>query len=279
MNPHNNVLDLFEPVVNLTTEELPSGHKVTIRETNGADEGILSTQKDAKDASSFDKYLSGIITEHSGFNGKVSPEQVKSMPLSDKYYAHLIARRHSLGDVLKFENTCHIKDCGHKAEFEEDLSNFTLEAADKAEEEKQRAELNKSLYEDPYEGVRPKRYPEAKTEWIEKVLTSKKKIRFKLLTGKGEEISLAVDEGELNKNHELLCRELEVYDPNKDTFIPLTVYDYRIFSSRDMSEIRGYMNKYDPQFMLLSPVVCPKCKTKQYSPLIAQPGFFFPADV
>src|SRR6188768_357975 len=91
---------------------LPSGRLVRIRETNGDDDEILSTLKDARQGDSVFNFLANIILEDNTKPGKPSTVvDLLDWPVSDRYYLLFKQRIINQGHLLEFDFICQTPDC------------------------------------------------------------------------------------------------------------------------------------------------------------------------
>lgn len=240
---------------------MPGGFEVTIRETHGGDDDIISNLKDSQDGTAIHKYLSGIIMDNSLHPGKPTPpEEILNWRLKDKYYLLLKTRIFSLGTELVFPFTF---EEGLTINFEEDLSQYDWDLS------------NMNNY--PHKGHRDyfkyritPHLDTGDTRTI--VLSSKKIVRYEYLTGIGEKKLLQKNENDLNKNDQLRARNI-CLDIGGD-FQPIE--DFRVFSSRDMQEIRTDIERYDPEFAMNCEIENPKTKQRIQVPILTLDSFFFP---
>src|SRR5882757_6071304 len=140
---------------------LPSGKMVTIRESNGEDDGILSKIKSAQDGSNIYNYLANIILKDHDTQDKPLAADLMEWLSNDKYYLLFKQRIINLGPTFTFLHTCENKDCKKKSEYEEDLSILD-------------GDLSQKNYKSTGDQVAP--YPSGKNKQIEFV--SSRKNRF-----------------------------------------------------------------------------------------------------
>ena len=89
---------------------LPSGLVVSIRETNGEDDEILSNYARLTDGSAGNEYTARII--HSGPNGKkMTIEEVESLKIRDRQFIMFVSRIISLGEIFEFRLECPSPKC------------------------------------------------------------------------------------------------------------------------------------------------------------------------
>ena len=98
----------------------PSGHLVSIREQNGADDDILSNPVEASNLMNLSRFISAIVVEADYYeNGKLTVEQAHNLPVLDRYAILFNSRIFSLGEILDFDYDW--KENGGKASYEQDL--------------------------------------------------------------------------------------------------------------------------------------------------------------
>lgn len=244
-----------------------SGKKYTIRETNGDDDAILSNSGGAQDGSSLNKWIAGIVTAVGEEKKKLTQQEAAKLLSRDRFGILFHSRIFSLGPVLKFIHQCSDPKCSFKPgddlPYEEDLSLYVWDFTNPAPKP---GEVGYSKY-------RLEVYPNKPEEWVEKKLSSGRLIRFAYLDGEGENTFLEVAPEDLNKNHELLSHKLEA-KLETDKWIRLE--NFKLFSSREMAEIRSHITIYDKPWDAISEIKCPKCRKIDYLNLLAVPDFFFP---
>jgi hypothetical protein len=252
-----------------TTVTLPDFTKVTIRETNGEDDDVISKISDSKDNQAALKFLSSIIVEP-----KTSVTDVAAWPLNKKYYLLLKSRIHSLGNILKFkyawpdETTKDLVDTNYV----EDLSKYDtdLEALSLMDEAKQKEAIEKLT---PYQ-IKPFPFRELKEIMVK--LDNGREIKFNLMDTESENKSIGTDLEEFSINDELRLRKFSTKD---DTGAWVEVQNFRPFSSREMAAIRKVVREADPQFLMPMDIENPKTKERTQVPLIRLADFFFPTDI
>jgi len=251
----------------LTLEiSMPSGFTVTIREQNGEDDDILSNMSNTG-TTALHTFLAGIIIENDSIDkGKyTTPNDIKKWKLKDKYYLTLKSRLHSLGNELEFNYICKASTCSHKAEYEEDLSEYDQD-------------LGQAIKKVGDMGYKPNAitpYPNKLETHRTLELASKQIIKYKYLDGIGENKVLDMPQNTLTKNAELIARsiQLKLTDDKWQT-----IENFKLFTAREMREIRSDIKKNDAQFEMFTEIKCPKCGDIENTPLISFQGFFFPED-
>lgn len=238
----------------------PSGYSVTIREQNGEDDDIISRMKDVGDNSALNKFLSGIITNCELSNGRVTANDILKWKNKDKYYVLFKSRLFSIGNEITFDHEC--TSCGKKTSYEESLTQYDRDFS-KGEEGKTDFTFQ----------VTP--YPKGMETTAELTLSSGKVIKIDYLNGLGEKKLLEFNKEEISKNTELLVRNIQWL--NGEKFQKLE--NFRVLSTKDMSEIRKHLLTNDTQFEAVSELKCPFCNNKDHISLLTQPDFFFPREI
>ena len=246
---------------------LPSGRKIVIRETNGDDDEMLSNLKDAKSGDNLTNFLANIVVSDSLIPVKTpTTVDVLAWPVSDRYYALFKQRIINQGHLMKFDFICQAEDCpsqksGDKAiAMEQDLNEYDGDLAD-------------SNYK-PVLVTSVKKYPNGTKSLVEFETSSKKKLRFKILNGILQKKQLDDTGANSNKNSQLYIREIELYTGGN--WIILT--HFKMFPSREMSEIRKLVEDSDPFFYPMVKFNCPHCKTPYSLPLFEIPVFYWPEE-
>lgn len=244
--------------------KVPSGFDLTIREQNGEDDETISKMKHALKGDSVNAFVAAIVLKSSiDGDGIVSMEKVNLWKNRDKYYALLKSRMFSLGNEITYDHTCSNSNCGKTSTYEEDLLPYDRDFSLPSEETK----TDFKYQVQPYTyGLSPQ---------IELRLTSGKELRYKYLNGESEKKLLDMDKNEVSKNTDISVRSLEWN--NNGTW--QKIQSFKMFSSREMAEIRKHIKENDMPFEVLSECICPYCSNKDYISLISQPGFFFPGEI
>jgi len=224
---------------------LPSGRSVVFRENNGEDEEIL-TRIGNEGNKNIQIYLAGIIEEDSEPKpeGLTPLQHIKNMKVNDAYYLMFKQRLINLGDNLEWNHTCTTESCKQETGLEQDLKEFdTFTKYDKGSDAK-----------------------------IEHSLSSGKKIRFKILTLGLEEKLLDIPFADRSNATVLYTREIEIF--YEGNWVRCT--HLKMFSSKDMAEIRALIKKYDDKWDPILEFKCPKCQTPAIERLLGMADFFYP---
>lgn len=246
--------------LNTLKVKLPDGNAVAIREANGEDEGILSSLDHTKSGTAIPNYLASLII------GGTSVSEILRWKVNSQNFLLIQARILTYGHELKFSHICGNSDCDlHKrqipAEVTEDLRRWGWEPE---EGDPLKAELKPGKF--------IKEYPTGTELYMEKDLSSGKRIQLKTLTGETQAKIMAIPESELNTNSDILCRELKIWGTGTwDSMLSL-----KSLTGRDMMEIRKLIKDNEPPMDMNLELQCTSCKKKENLNLISLPDFFFP---
>lgn len=236
---------------------LPSGKIVTIRESNGEDDGILSRVKDASDNANLLNYLSSIIIQDHDTKEKPSAGDILDWLSNDKLYLLFKQRIINIGSEFVLVNTCANDKCKEKTQYIEDLS-----------------EMDGDLSQKDYtpKGNQIYKYATGKKKTIEFTTSRNNAFQFDLMTGVLEKKNLDVRDDDRDINAILTARNIRFFSGGK--WIPL--FEFRRFPSKEMNELRGYIMKNDKLFEPRVNFACPKCQTPYSAILFNVPVFFYP---
>jgi hypothetical protein len=240
---------------------------MTIRETDGEDEGELTRLSSTGDNSSLVSFVTKIITDCDG-KGPLTVEQVKKLPWRTVNYSLLKSRIHSLGEKVEFLHICGNPSCRRHIDkleipFEEDLSLFDFDYSNGEPSESN--------------SLAAKSYPkEAITKNPENYFFRTKSGNNYSARWKNFDVdnkNSTIDQSTADINHYLLVRDLCIQQRD-GSFQPLK--NFRGIPSREMADIRSLMMKTDPEWQPVSEVKCPSCGSVANLPILNQPAFFFP---
>lgn len=242
----------------------PSGHMVTIREQNGADDDILSNPVEAQNLMNLSRFISAIVVKADYYeNGKLTVDQAHSLPVLDRYAILFNSRIFSLGETLDFDYDW--KENGGKASYEQDLREFIFDYSKTPTEEELMAKPNAIPF-----------YPgEKKITDFEITTRSGKSLLFDLLTAKGEAWAANLLLEKQTRNVGLMARNLRLKVGEKYE----AVSNFSMFSVKDMADIRAMVNTYDPMFMGTTEIENPTTKEKVEVSVVAMSGFFYPGEI
>ena len=203
----------------------PSLISFEIRETTGADDQRL-TAKSINDAEMLDRYIYEIIVSGGTTEGtKLSYEALRQLKLRDKYALLVFIRCLGLSPNLVFTYPWSTGEQEYSFNLEEFIWDYKKELPQRDSEEYS-----------PYRMV-PYMIPEP-----QQILYSGKEIKFDLLNGLGEAFILGTKDSEQTINTPLLARNLRVRENGEWK----KVLNFTPFTSREMMEIRNYVNEVDP---------------------------------
>lgn len=243
-----------------TTVHLPSGRVVDIRETNGADDELLSNLYDVKDSMNIVKFLTSIIVLDHNLGRAPLASEVLNYHLNDKWYLMLKQRLINRGVELVFAYKCPCDKCKDKpkAEYTEDL-----------------APLDGDLKNPSYKpsATQVMRYPLGIELHREFRTSSGHLFKYDIMTTVHEKRQLDLTDKEQTRNSIMTLRNLKV--KNGEEW--LTVTSFAPFSSKVVSEIRADIKKHDPEFMPLINGECPAEVPFTIS-LWGIPDFFWPGE-
>ena len=241
---------------------LPDGKSwVEIREQNGADDDLLSNRKRAENLMNFCDFISSItLRTNYTENGRLTPEDVASMPALMKYVILVKSRIHSLGKVIGF--TYRWPE-GYEENYEEDLEQLVFSDYHNVPED----ELIEKPLAIPF-------YDKLPMDGYFYLTTSKgKELRYIPLNTNGEKY-LIDNMLEGKKNDSILARNLEFKD--KNTWHKVT--SFVTFSTKEMAEIRKDIQINDPEFT--GNILIESSKGhKTYYNVMGSPSFFYPGEI
>jgi len=254
---------------------LPSGLVVSIRETNGEDDEILSNYARLTDGSAGNEYTARII--HSGPNGKkMTIEEVESLKIRDRQFIMFVSRIISLGEIFEFRLECPSPKCTKLREqgltkdipWEEDLIKYFVDMGNKDNPVNKLAKSSSVITP----------YINGNTKLVE-ISLDEHKFRFKAYTGKSEVRESQEDqstyENKLNLNTILYMREME-YLKDGNWVTPST---FQAFPSRIMARLRNEVLKLDDLWKPITTVKCPTCGTVHQQVLLQIKDFLFPEEI
>ena len=243
----------------------PSGHNVTIREQNGADDDILSNPASASTGMNISQFLASIITSCDYIEGKtkITAEEAQLIPSLDRYCILFNSRIFSLGETMEF--TFDWGQDGGQVNYEQDLRDFIFDYSQIPTEE----ELNAKPNAIPF-------YPNGgQATDLTFTTTSGKELKFDLLNAKGEAYIMNLPLEKQTKNQVFVARNLQVKIGEKYE----KVHNFSIFSTKDMIEIRNYVLANDPVFMGNTDIENPVTNQKQTISIVAIKDFFYPGEI
>lgn len=239
---------------------------VTIRETNGEDDDILSNLGEILKGHHVNNFIANIVMEDKKLNRKPTVEDIIKWPTNNKNYVLFKQRLINHGNDLKFQHKCPNVNCKNYLEDKVQRLEDTIDKFD--------GNLADEKYV-PKNSFSIRKYKPGNDVMVEFETSSNKKFRFKILTGELEQNELEIDEGSISRNTKLLIRELELF--NKNSWSRLE--NFRSIPSREMKEVRQKVIDMDPTFDPIINFNCPSCKAPYQLPLFQIPNFYFPEDM
>ena len=237
----------------------PSGLKVEIRETTGADDDIFSGVT-KKDYETINNFISGIIV--GGDLGVLTPQGVQDLLLGDKYFILISSRIFSLGPILYFKYTW--PNTQIPEEYDVDLStyvwDYTTPFPDKTNPQ--------------YFDQRIPPYPLDSDGWVYFKL-GEYEARFHYLDGHGEVYLLDLPVSERTINKQFTARKLQIKEG--DTW--KEVRNFGNISARDMVVLRQTLLEADPEIQGLIKLSNPYTGEVADLPLLGIVDFFFPTRI
>lgn len=247
---------------------LPSGRLVTIRETNGNDDEILSKLSDAS-GDGVINFLANIVLKDSYLGDKPQVSHILDWHASDKYYLLFKQRLINRGSELEFKHECQNPKCPSNqphfdsakvTTYQQDLNLFD-------------GDLKNPEFK-PHEN-QPHVYPHGKNKEVEFVISSQKKFKISILTSILEKVQLEQPVETITKNTVLTARNLQVW--SNQQWVPIKYFGP--FSSKELSEVRKQVMLIDPLFDPVVSFNCQYCGQSYRVPLLGIPVFFWPEDL
>lgn len=240
---------------------LPSSNKVTIRETNGGDDELLSNLYEIQKGSNTPQFLASIITFDQNLGRKPTVAEVLNYPKNDQWYLMLVQRIMNRGSDLVFPYKCQQPTCKDKPEMEftEDLSLFDGRLGDE------------NYKPGPYQIMK---YPLGALSQHRFKTSSGHSYQFDIMTGVHEKKLLEVSDKSQNKNTMLTLRNLKMLQGQNW----ISVLSFSSIPSKIMSEIRREVALNDPEFNPIVTGECINCGTPFAMSLWGMPDFFWPGE-
>lgn len=247
----------------------PSGHSYTIREQNGNDDDVLSNQSEASTLMNISRFISGIIVNTSfKSNGLITPEEVQQeMPILDRTAILLQSRIHSLGDTLEFNYNWGKGPDGKELviSYEQDLYELLFDYSKTPDEETLNQKPNAVPF---YAGGKKLTNLEINTR-------SGKQLQFDILTPAGEVFIMSTPSTLQTVNTGLLARNLRLLVDGKYE----RVQNFKLFSPKDMQDIRNAVNQYDPIYLGMIDIENTQTKVTTKVPFMSLDNFFYLGEI
>lgn len=240
---------------------LPSTRKITIRETNAADDEILSNMFEVQQATNIYNFLAAIIVMDHTLGRKPLASDVMNYHVNDQWYLMLVQRIMNRGKELTFDYKCPKPGCKDKTStnLTEDLSLFD-------------GDLSNPAYIP--RDTQIMRYPNELQTLIEMQTSSGRKYSYEIMTGLHDKKRLEINERQQNKNTMLTLRNLKLFRNNEWQ----TVTSFAFMASKEASEIRAHVHKHDPEFTPIVTGECQHCGQPFMMSLWTMPDFFWPGE-
>ncbi len=230
------------------------GRVYLIREQTGADDDVLS-QVSNDEATTINTHIANVIQK--GPDGKrLTLQDVEALPLRDKYVILFKSRIFSLSEQLIFGYNW--PDMEVPVEYQVNLLDYVADYSDKA-----------TVFGP--DTIRP--YPTIGT--MEKTLTTDVKVSFDPMDGVGEIYLLKLKPSERTINKQLVARGFKVWDGAKW----VTVKNFVTFSSKEMMEIRNWVDELDPPVEGNADLTHPETGEVIKMPVIGVKDFFYPEKI
>lgn len=251
---------------------LPSGYTCEIREQNGDDEEVLSNPSSIKTFMNINEFIAGIVirTDFTA-SGKLLVEDVLKLPLLDRAVILINSRIFSIGEELEFTHTW---DRGNgksnQYTYTQDLKDYLFEDYGKQPTEE---ELEAKPDAVPYYALPEDQDHSGKVKLTDLsiVLSSGKELLWDVATAGSELYLMKLGMDNITRNKDLLARNLRLKVGDKYE----KVQNFKLFSVRDMSEIRKSITSVDPTFTGATTINDPVTGATTQISILAVPTFFY----
>lgn len=257
---------------------LPSGYSCEIREQNGEDEEVLSNPANIKNFMNINEFIAGIVI-HTDFtaSGKLLVQDVMKLPLLDRAVILINSRIFSLGEELEFNYKWPRRE-GSKdqAEFTytQNLKDYVFEDYGvKPTEEELKAKPDAV----PYYPLEEDNDNPGKIKLTDHkfTLSSGKEIMWDVATVESEQYLMKLGLDNISRNKDLIARNLRLnVDGNWEK-----VQNFKLFSVKDMAEMRREILASDPSFTGNTEIEDPITHEKVQVSVLAVPTFFYLTEV
>lgn len=253
---------------------LPSGYYCEIREQNGEDEEVLSNPANIKNFMNINEFIAGIVT-HTDFtaSGKLLVQDVMKLPLLDRAVILINSRIFSLGEELEFNYKWpRPENSKEQAEFTytQNLKDYIFEDYGvKPDEEELKAKPDAV----PYYLLEEDQDNPGKIKLTDHkfTLSSGKEIMWDVATVESEQYLMKLGLDNISRNKDLIARNLRLnVDGNWEK-----VQNFKLFSVRDMAEMRKEILASDPSFMGTTDIEDPITHSKTQISILTVPTFFY----
>ena len=257
---------------------LPSGYSCEIREQNGEDEEVLSNPATIKNFMNINEFIAGIVinTDFTA-SGKLLVQDVLKLPLLDRAVILINSRIFSLGEELEFNYTWpRPNGSKDRAEFTytQNLRDFVFEdyshkPSDEEFDAKPDAVPYYLLDEDSNNPGK------VKLTDIPFTLSSGKEIMWDVATAASEQYLMKLGIDHISRNKDLIARNLRLKVGGSWE----KVQNFKLFSVKDMAEMRKEILSCDPTFTGNTDIEDPITHSKTQVSILAVPTFFYLTEV
>lgn len=259
------------------TFTLPSGYTCEIREQNGEDEEILSNPVSIKNYMNLNEFIAGIVI-HTDFtaSGKLLVEDVLNLPLLDRAVILINSRIFSIGDELEFTYKWPRHNSKEPSEFTytQLLTDYIMEDYSKEPNEEEILAKPDAV---PYYTTEPdENHPgKAKLKDLTFTLSSGKEIMWDIATAASEQYLMKLGIENVSRNKDLIARNLRLkVEGNWEK-----VQNFKLFSIKEMAEMRKEILSKDPTFTGNTTIEDPITHQFTEISILAVPAFFYLTEV
>lgn len=253
---------------------LPSGYTCEIREQNGEDEEILSNPASIKNFMNINEFIAGIVI-HTDFtaSGKLLVQDVLNLPLLDRAVILINSRIFSIGEELEFNYKWPRPEKSKEpAEFTytQNLTDYIFEDYGKQPTEEELAAKPDAV---PYYLVPEDKDNKGKVQLkdLKLTLSSGKEVMWDVATANSEQYLMKLGMENISRNKDLIARNLRLnVDGNWEK-----VQNFKLFSVKDMAEMRKEISTLDPTFTGTTEIEDPVTHSKTQVSILAVPTFFY----
>lgn len=257
---------------------LPSGYTCEIREQNGEDEEILSNPSKVKNFMNINEFIAEIVI-HTDFtaSGKLLVKDVLNLPLLDRAVILINSRIFSLGEELEFNYTWpRSEDSKDQAEFTytQDLKDYIFEDySNKPSDEELKSKPDAvPYYLLPEDTNNPGKVQLTNLTFT---LSSGKEIMWDVATVESEQYLMKLGIDNISRNKDLIARNLRIkINDNWEK-----VQNFKLFSVKDMAEMRKEILSSDPSFTGSTEIEDPITHNKTQLSILGVPTFFYLTEV
>lgn len=218
---------------------LPSGRKITVLETTGADESVLSKAIKNNLAQGVNKFLSRVSKDLDEKEGSVAESEFRSMLTGDRIAALIHTRMLTHGSLFPYALKC--TNCTHVTDFEIDLQAIVAEI---------------------------KSYPhgDAREFFVD---IDGHKLFFKLPDGATEEKIEQNQDLDINKK----LNAMYLWEETENGRLPVLVDNLR---SSHIAKLRKKIKEVDCDMETIAHLNCSKCGTRHVANVVGDISFLFP---